>query len=137
MEVSLSAFLEFGVALENALKLKGLTSKVWQDTWPHLIEIDTQPRITVVYVKESNTTRGFWGLTKSHLDRLNKDDVRWFAILLRSPKRGYLLSRSDISGLVDRGTVKLAGDGEYKVHEQNLGIPLSFIGIPDLVGRML
>ena len=68
---------------------------------------------------------------------MNKDDVRWFAVLLRSPKRGYLLSRPDFSGLVDLGTVKLAGDGDYKVHEKNLGTPLSFIGITDLVGRML
>lgn len=134
VEVALSACLEFGVALGNALKLKGLTSKLWGNS-THLIEISTKPLITVVYVKESNTARGFGGLTKSHLDRLNRDDVRWFAILLRSAKRGYLLSGPEVCGLIDRETFRLASDGEYKVHEHKLDTPLSFSIIPDLVGR--
>ena len=105
----------------------------------HLLEINTQPRATVLYIKESNTARGFWGLTKRHLDRLNKADITWFAILLhRSAEKGYLLNGSEVSRLVRDGTFELSGDGDYKVNERtDLGTPQAFSGIPELIGRVL
>ena len=94
----MSAVRVFRSALEEALKPQGLKPKLRRAghrASSHLIEIDTRPRATVLYVKESKTARGFWGLTKSHLDRLNKADVTWFAVLLRcSAEKGYLLNGS-------------------------------------------
>jgi hypothetical protein len=138
----LSAIQEFRSALKEALKPYGLGLVLWRGSHrasPHLLQIDTQPRITVLYVKESNSPRGFWGITKNQFDRLNGADISWFVVLLRNTaERGYLLRGSEVSCLVRDGTFELSGDGDYKVNEPtDLSPSQAFAGIPELLGRLL
>ena len=71
-------------------------------------------------LKESNLPRGWWGLTKNHMDSLERSSVRWFVVLLaRSAETGYLLSGGQVARRVHDGTFRLAGDGDYKINERS------------------
>lgn len=38
----------------------------------NVLRISTQPKPTILYIKESNSGRpGFWGLTRNHVDRFH------------------------------------------------------------------
>ena len=104
----------------------------------HLLEINIKEKSTVLYVKESNISPGFWGLTKNQLDRLDKTRVCWFAVLLlRSNNSGYVLSSSEVNERIKDKTFKLASDGDYKVNEgTNLTPDMAFQGMEDLLAQI-
>ena len=59
----------------------------------NLLEINFKKNPTILYVKESNSSPGFWGLTKNQLDRLNNSQIPWFIVLLlKSKDSGFFLS---------------------------------------------
>lgn len=138
----MSAVREFRTMLEKALMPHDLKLDLWRTGHrisTHLLEVNTRPKSTVLYVKESNTARGFWGLTKTHVDRLKEADVVWFVVLLhRSPERGYLLVGQEVSSFTRDGTFELSGDGDHNVNEQtDLDAHLAFNGIRELLGRVI
>ncbi len=104
----------------------------------HLLEISIKKKSTVLYVKESNSSPGFWGLTKNQLDQLNKTRVRWFVILLlRSSNTGYVLSSNEVNMRVNDDTFALSRDGDHKVHERtDLISNMAFQDIKDLLTRI-
>jgi hypothetical protein len=109
--------------ITEAAGARGINVGAWSSggrSSPNLIELSTKPKVTVVYVKEFNTAGrpGFWGLTRNQVNRLEKGDVRWFAILLlRSSAAGYLLTSAEVRRLITDGSFELSDDGDYKVNE--------------------
>jgi hypothetical protein len=61
----MSAISAFRTALTKRLRERGLSIAPWHGgaraSW-HLLELPTDPKPTVLYVKESNLPRGWWGL---------------------------------------------------------------------------
>lgn len=105
----------------------------------HLLEISTRPKPTILYVKESNTSPCFWGLTKNQLDRLNEASIRWLAVLLaRSSEAGYVLSGGQVNARIQEGTFELSFDGDHKVNEgSDLVEAQAFRSLDDLIARVL
>jgi hypothetical protein len=138
----MSGVNEFRTLVASSLSGEGLDISPWLGATRrsyHLLEIYTRKKPTVLYVKESNSSPGFWGLTKNQLDQLDKARVRWFAVLLlRSNNAGYLLSSNDVINRVKDGTFELSKDGDHKVNERtDLNPNMAFRGIKDLLGRVL
>ncbi len=104
----------------------------------HLLGITSQKNHIVLYIKESNKTPGFWGLTKNQLDRLNKSQVRWFAVLLlKSNDSGYVLSSDEVDSSIQDGTFELSNDGDHKINEgTDLNADMAFRGIKNLLTRV-
>lgn len=128
--------------LSVKLTEQGLQVRLWPGanrTSHNLIEIFTVPKPTVLYVKSSNTTPGFWGLTKNQIDRLQKSSVRWFTVFLHGGSNsGYLLPSSEISTRIKRGMLTLSDDGDYKLNEkQELQSAVKFNDLGDLVTQVL
>lgn len=135
----ISAFRE---KLADRLEKKGLHVADWHGgtrVSGHLLEVSTEPKPTILYVKESNSSPGFWGLTKNQLDRLSDASVRWFAILLaRSTEAGYLLSGGQVNLRIRDGTFELSADGDHKVNEgADLVDAQAFRTLDDLIARVL
>ncbi len=127
--------------LGKRIQARGLRLSWWPGgtrTSSHLLQINTS-KPTVLYVKESNTSPGFWGLTRSQLERLNGTDVRWFAVLLlRSPDVGYLLSGGQVNLRIEDGTFELSRDGDHKVNEStDLVDAQAFQNLDEVVARVL
>jgi len=131
----------FRAELQDVLAARGLKLHLWGGGTRrsgHLLEIRTQPKPTVLYVHESNATRGFWGLTRNQVSRLAQAPIRWFAVLLlRSPRAGYLLSGGQVGRRIQDGTFKLARDGDYKVNEGRLDAGQGFQTLNQLVEQLL
>lgn len=108
---------------------------------PNLIELSTSPKLTVLYVKEFNTAgrSGFWGLTRNQVDRLEKANVRWFAVfLLRSSAAGYALTAAEVRRLIADSSFELSGDGDYKVNENpDLKPGQEFQSLAELLDRIV
>jgi hypothetical protein len=83
----------------------------------NLLAIALGDRNAVLYVKESNTEIGFWGLNPNRLDALRESAHRWAVVLLLGPShRGYLLPAEFVAARL--GTVwSQSATGDYKVHE--------------------
>ena len=65
---------EFKKAVQRQITSKHLKVEPWSGAArrsANLLEINTKPIPTVLYVKISNSNPGFWGLTRNQLDRLN------------------------------------------------------------------
>ena len=96
--------------------------------------------MTVLYVKEFNTAghAGFWGLTRNQINRLEKANVRWFAVLLlRSSAAGYLLTAAEVHRSIADGSFELSRDGDYKVNEQtDLRPTQAFQSVVELLDRV-
>ena len=108
-------------------------------TSANLVLLSTSPSPTVLYVKESTSEPGFWGLTKNQLDRLAASRHRWFAVFLhRSATSGYLLTGGQISLRIEEGRLHLAGDGDYKINENEQFVPANhFTRIEELLSQIL
>ena len=132
---------QFQELLSESLTDKGMNVSRWRGgtrVSNHLLSVSTAPQPTVLYVKESNSALGFWGLTRNQVDCLEKTSIRWFVVLLhRAPDAGYVLEGSVIRDLVNRGDVTLSGDGDYKLHESDLGTMCCFRGIKDLLNHLM
>ena len=138
----MSAVSEFQKLITNDPVGKGLEISLWPGATRrshHLLEIDTEKKSTVLYVKESNSSPGFWGLTKKQLDQLDRAQVRWFAVLLlKSDDTGYVLSSNEVKCRVQNGTFELSKDGDHKVNERtDLNSNMVFRGIKDLLTLVL
>ena len=113
---------EFQRTLSEKLLEKQLYLTLWEGSprkSQHLLNINTSPETTILYVKSSNASPGFWGLTRNHIDRLNFNKARWFAVLLlHKPTLGYIFSQLDVNNKISDGSFELSGDGDYKVNEK-------------------
>ena len=132
----------FQKQLSEMLTERGLQVRLWPRSTRascNLLEIITVPKPTVLYVKASNTTPGFWGLTESQIDRIEKSSVRWFTVFLhKGPGFGYLMSGDEVSARIKRGMLTLSGDGDYKLNEkQELQSAVKFSDLGDLVTQVL
>jgi hypothetical protein len=130
----------FSQSLGDRLKPMSISLAQWSDGGrrsKHLLELDTGQRKTVLYVKVSNSDRGFWGLRKSHVERLGQSGVRWFAVFLHaSPQSGYLLPDGEVEQRIENGTFELSGDGDYKINHADLQNTQSFGNVDALVARV-
>lgn len=138
----MSAVSIFRKGIAERLKERGLRVSDWRGGTRgsgHLFEVGTKPKPTVLYVKESSTSPGFWGLTKNQLARLDHASVRWFAVLLaRSAEAGYVLSGGHVSLRIQDGTFELSADGDHKVNEGSDLVHAQFFGtLDDLIARVL
>ncbi|MCK4791147.1 MAG: hypothetical protein KAV87_45870 [Desulfobacteraceae bacterium] len=105
----------------------------------NLLEINSKKNHTLLYVKESNRSPGFWGLTKNQLDRLNNSQLPWFAVLLlKSNDTGYVLSSKEVNTRIQDGTFELSRDGDHKVNEvSDLNSNMAFRGIKNFLNCVL
>jgi hypothetical protein len=139
----MAAIPDFRSMLSKVLGDKGISVSRWAGTSrpsDHLLQIETAGKATVLYVKESNTpNRGFWGLTRNQVEKLESARIRWFAILLHgSINDGYLLSGGQVELRVRDGLFELSRDGDYKVNEKtDLNAEQRFLGLPQLLARVL
>jgi hypothetical protein len=142
----MSAVNEFRKLIANEPVGEGLDISPWPGATRrsyHLLEINTKKKSTVkstvLYIKESNSSPGFWGLTKNQLDQLDKAQVRWFAVLLlKSNNTGYVLSSNEVKNRLQDGTFELSKDGDHKVNERtDLNPNMTFRRIQDLLARVL
>jgi hypothetical protein len=122
----------------------------WQRSWDYFLARGNptfsspswnthQKKAIVLYVKESNSSPGFWGLTRNQLHQLDKPHVRWFAVLLlKSNNNGYVLTSNEVINRVKDGTFELSKDGDHKINERtDLNPNMAFRGIKDLLARVL
>lgn len=140
----MSTLPTFRKRLKEAAEGRGITVRTWSSggrNSPNLIELSTTPNGTVFYVKEFNTAGrpGFWGLTRNQVNRLEKANVRWFAVLLlRSSAAGYTLTAAEVRRLIADGSFELSRDGDYKVNEHlDLEPAQGFQSLAELLDRVL
>ncbi|MBI2912600.1 MAG: hypothetical protein HYY03_01620 [Chloroflexi bacterium] len=141
----MSALTEFRKHLTEALGPKGISVCVWSSGTRYSRNLlQLSPRSTVLYVKEFNPDGpAFWGLTKNQIDRLEKARARWFSVLLlRSVAAGYVLTDAEVRDRIEDSSFRLAGDGDYKVHEDPdlnpaQGFQPRFQSIDELLDRIL
>ena len=126
--------------ITEATGVRGINVSAWSSggrSSANLIELSTRPKATVLYVKEFNTAGrpGFWGLTRNQVNRLERADVKWFAVLLlRSSAGGYLLTGAEVRRLIADGSFELSDDGDYKVNENvDLGSAQRFQSLQELL----
>lgn len=139
---AVSLLSELRSQISNLLEGHELQIRPWTGSGRvsrNLLEINTDPQPTVLYVKESNSTPGFWGITKNQVDRLHSRRTRWFVVLLaRRHDHGYLLTGGQVDARIENGTFELSGDGDYKINEgSDLSEAQSFRGLPSLLPRVL
>lgn len=139
----MSTLPAFRKHLTEAAKGRGIAVDTWSSggrSSRNLIELSTAPKVTVLYVKEFNTAghAGFWGLTRNQVDRLEKANIRWFAVLLlRSSAAGYVLTAAEVRRSIADNSFELSGDGDYKVNEQtDLRPAQAFQSVTQLLGRV-
>ncbi|MCH7787581.1 MAG: hypothetical protein IIC22_08725 [Chloroflexi bacterium] len=117
----MSEVKEFQGKITEILIDRGLTLRLWRGgtrASARLFEIDTSPTPTILYVKEGNASKGFWGLTKNQIDRLKTSGVRWYTVLLRlSSTAGYVLSAKQVEAATRSDAFGLSIDGDYKVNQ--------------------
>ncbi len=98
-------------------------------------------RLYVVFVKVSTSKKGFWGLSEEWLnyyDEIVKEKPHAghdrIIILLKSPRRGYILKRDEF----DRLKPSLSfSNGEYKINENQLDSRFEFWNLDDLFSEFL
>lgn len=105
----------------------------------HLLEVSTRPLPTLLYVKESTSPSGFWGVTKNQISKMQSAECRWFCVFLHlEPSRGYLLSGGQLMMRIESGTLTLSGDGDYKLNERQDFFPgQRFSTLSELAARVL
>lgn len=138
----MSNIIEFKYSLEKILVNSNITVEKWMDTKRksnHLLELNSKPLKTILYIKESNKNPGFWGLTKNHINTFRKSSIRWFVVLLHnSSSGGYLISGGQVEIRINNGKFELSVDGDYKVNErQDLEKGRKFKNIQELVDRII
>jgi hypothetical protein len=130
----------FRTAITAAAKSRKILVTEWagaKRTSVHLLELRTSPKRTVIYVKESSSSPGFWGLTKNQLDRLRKSGDRWFCVLLTGGQAGYILSGGQVDLRVQDGRFELSRDGDHKVNESDLAEAQIFTSVQGALDRLV
>ncbi len=133
---------KFETSLSRLLCARGIAVSRWSGGTrrsANLIALATVPRPTVLYVKESTSDPGFWGLTKNQLTRLSASGHRWFGVFLHhSPSAGYVLSGGQIELRIRDQRIRLAGDGDFKVNEHEQLLPSNrFERLEELFPKLL
>lgn len=131
----------FRAAITKHLATRNLSVSNWNGGTrksDHLLDIGTAPS-TILYVKSSANNPGFWGLTKNQLDQLSGLKARWFCVFLhQSSSSGYVLSGGQVQLHINDGSLKLAGDGDYKINERaEFVVPQRFDNLAALFARVL
>lgn len=109
------------------VKLKGVVNKV--DFGNNIYVVTDSHGVQYnVYIKISNSTPGFWGLTKTRIDKLQKDALDYYVVLVGLTSRTVLISYESDKLLSGKTPV---ADGDYKINETDvsLNIALSQSGI--------
>jgi hypothetical protein len=118
----MSLVTKFQNVLSSESALRGLNISQWRGgtrASANLLQISTVPQATVLYVKGSSNSPGFWGLTKNQLDRISESGTRWFCVFLhQSETVGYFLSGDQVIARIKDGDLTLAGDGDYKINQR-------------------
>lgn len=84
---------------------------------PNFIRVARPRGEWLLYVKIRSRGPGFWGVTRSRVQRLQAGDERWAVdLLVGGPERGYLVPDSRII-VRSRDDWTLSSDGDYKVNE--------------------
>lgn len=138
----MSLVSQFRSLLSTAVAPLGLDVCLWpgaERASANLLQIGTAPQRTLLYVKGSSNSPGFWGLTKNQINRLSASQNRWFCVFLhKDPAAGYLLSGGQIVSRIGAGDLTLAGDGDYKVNQRSEFVESQrFEGIQALLSRVL
>jgi len=133
---------EFRKAIEQQLALKRLTIEPWSRATrrsANLLQINTQPVPTVLYVKISNSSPAFWGLTRNQLDRLNSGNISWYAVLVaRKSDTGYVFSSDEVNSRVAADIFELSTDGDHKINEKtDCDQGHVFHGLSELIARII
>ena len=129
---------EFRKSLPNDFNGENLNIVQWLGTprrSNNLLQITYKNNPSILYVKGSNSSPGFWGLTKNQLDRLNNSQAPWFVVLLlKSKDSGYFLSSKEVNAKIQDGTFELSKDGDHKVNEiSDLNSNMAFREIKNLL----
>ena len=83
----------------------GISQNVWQ--------VDGAVQC-LLYVKGRGEAPYKWGVTKNVIERLNREQRKWFVVLLyESSNTGYFLLSADVFYYI-KNLWPLAGDGDYK-----------------------
>ena len=138
----MSIVSEFRSQFAVELVAQGVTEKRWSGATrksDHMLELNTKPGRTILYIKESNKDPGFWGLTRNQLEALRTSTLDWYVILLlRSSTSGYLLSSGQVERRIDDGRFELSGDGDHKVNEtSDLSDGQQFSSVQEVIDRIL
>jgi len=138
----MSAVDEFRKSLPNNYDGDNFNIVQWSGTprrSNNLLEINSKKKSSILYIKASNISPGFWGLTKNQIDRLNNSQIPWFVVLLLKRKdSGYVLSSKLVNAKIQDGTFELSKDGDHKVNEiSDLNSDMAFRGIKNLLERIL
>jgi hypothetical protein len=131
----------FEASLRRLLGVQSIAVSRWLGSGrgsANLIELATEPEPIVLYVKESTSDPGFWGLTKNQIKRLCSGGHRWFGVFLHhSATAGYVLSAGEIELQIREQRIRLAGDGDYKVNEhQQFSRSNYFAHLEELVPKL-
>ncbi len=88
----------------------------------------------LLYIKESNSTPCFWGITANRIAELNASGLNWIAILLlRSPHISLVFTSKEIRELISTNKIRLASDGDYKVNERDFSDHLQYQSIQNIL----
>jgi hypothetical protein len=100
---------EFVSDLENLSKLSITRSGISQNVWELAGTIQC-----LLYVKGRGAAPYSWGVTANVVERLNRQNQKWFIVLLYESKdNGYLLSPDDVLHYITQ-VWPLGSDGDYK-----------------------
>jgi hypothetical protein len=126
-------FLDFSKGLTRRCEAEKITLAQWsgvQRANEKLVEMQKDGVSVLVYIRESNLARGFWGLNPNRLRSLTASPHRWFLLLLgATDQSACLASPRDVDDRLGYEW-RQAGNSDYKVHEgaELLGIArLSYV----------
>lgn len=91
-----------------------------------LLRLARGDQSTVLYVKESNQSPGWWGLGPNQLELLQESGERWYLILLGyESEHTYLAAPGEVDQRIGTIWRQAPKDKYYKVHEtaELLGVP--------------
>ncbi len=118
--MSTSILEQFRSELNQRCKAIGIVCETWNDInpiKPNLILIKAHEPF-ILYVKERESERGFWGITANRVRKLRESGYRWHLVLLaRSPSFAHVLCERQVIDRIESGEWPLGHDGDYKVNQ--------------------
>lgn len=109
MSIRAQIVADFISALGRTPGLSISRSRVSQNVWQ--VDGSTQ---CLLYIKGRGEVPYRWGVTSNVVERLKREQQKWFTVLLyESESTGYLLSSADVLYYI-KNVWPLAGDGDYK-----------------------
>jgi len=132
---------DFQKEIHSLISDRNMTVQQWKDATRksrNLLEIKDANVSKILYIKISNSEKGFWGLTKNQVDNLNVKTIKWYAIFLKKGfDLGYIFSDIDVNKRICDGTFELSRDGDYKINEaSDCDSSKLFHGMDDLISKI-